>query len=249
MISKAMSIVGLALGLIVRSSLALGLPADPLVAVVAAIASGSEARPVTPRVHARASAQCRLDCYADQQLSAHDLVRLLNGVMGGIEPDACDQANSNHDSELTVEEAVRAVNEVETVACTSSNVDVTGHWVADNGRLASSTCGSLVDQTFEVALGLSSACSLEITRNGDTLTLVNCNDRQLVGTVDNEGHVEMDASFADPSVGCDFAFDVHLSVDASHSPTEAQYVFQLSFGPDCGIELDCSADLRADWRR
>ena len=193
-----------------------------------------------------ADAGCVGNCNSDASVTVDELLVMINVALGVAEATACAPGDANHDGAITVDEILRAINYALDGCPTSPGV--AGTWSSDDAALVGSDCGPEADAEVELLIGMSTACTYDVTQQDSTISITNCNDVVFAGTVDPSGTITAAKELSDSVLDCQIDVTIELSVDASHSPTTANFDFPFHFSPACE-QPDCTVRITTQWTR
>jgi hypothetical protein len=127
--------------------------------------------------------------------------------------------------------------------------DVSGIWREDPLHLVSSTCLEIIATAFADELGQRLPCSHQVSNVNEIATIVDCNSRAMLGSVDPLGVVTYAVPEETGDVqGCTLSLTAAVTVPAAASPTTVTYVFSLAFGGSCPLPA-CTLTASGPWTR
>jgi hypothetical protein len=132
--------------------------------------------------------------------------------------------------------------------------DVSGIWREEQLSVTDSDCPQpIADQIRDTIAGLPSHCDYQVLQDGPQITAVACEEGgggTATGEVDQSGTIRIDFEpISRTDQGCTVTLNVPLTIDASHSPTTARYLFQTSFSGICAAVEPCNTQVEGRWTR
>ncbi len=114
-------------------------------------------------------------------------------------------------------------------------------------HLVSSTCLEIIAVTFAEELAQRPPCEHQVANVASVVTLVDCNDRAVLGSLDTLGVI----TYALPEESgtieeCSIALTADVRVPAGLTPTTATYVFELRFAGSCPLPT-CTVTAAGPW--
>ena len=202
--------------------------------LVAAVGNGLHGCPATPTPSDTATAS--LTPTASQTLSATPTPSF------SATPSATATASSSATPTLTTSPTATP-----TATPTIDYPEVSGEWLEDQLSLTASTCLEILATEFAGELALRPVCLHQVSSTGPLVTVVDCDRRAYIGSLDASGlirYVLPDEVGAEGS--CMVTLTTTVTVPAASSPTAATYFFEIGFGGTCPLE-SCTLTAVAPW--
>ncbi len=134
-----------------------------------------------------------------------------------------------------------------TPTATISYPNVTGVWREDPLHLVSSTCLEIIAVAFAEELAQRPPCEHQVANVESVVTLVDCNDRAVLGSVDTLGVITYSLPEESGTIDdCSIALTADVRVAAGLTPTTATYAFELNFGGSCPLPT-CTVTAAGPW--
>ncbi len=204
------------------------------------------------------SACAAADRDGNGQVSIAELVAAVGNGLRGCpptptpEPSATATAQATVDTTETptptgVEETPATATPSATATRTGTFPDVSGLWLEETLALASSTCLETFAVEFAAELARRPPCLHDVSSDGPAATVVDCNERVLLGEVDLLGRITyaLPDEFGEES-GCTVLLTTTVRVATDASPAVASYFFEIVFGGTCPLD-SCSLTATAPW--
>ncbi len=203
--------------------------------------------------HAVAAAQtvCEGDCDGTGQVTVSGVMTLVNIVLGNSSSSAC-TAGIPTGGMVDVAVLLHAVHNALGTCPTPAVPDVSGVWTEEQLHIVSSTCNAATAEVIaRLVAELPPVCDSTLSQAGMNVHDEDCTGESQDGTVDAAGTIRFTAPDRTETVadGCDLTVGGDLVIDASHSPTTAQYTLQLTFNGACLPFASCTSQLQSRWTK